>query len=114
MPTSALFTLYDSALKTTPSSSPERPNILISMEETSVRITAFSKHLFTNEELLDYSTMSPFIPYSIYQSAVMQYRLWKQTGQFEFKENLDSLKNVLDILGRRWMVASKSMVSFGI
>lgn len=104
---SAFFTLYESALRSKTLSELERINILNSMEETSTRITAFSKHLFGDEDLIGYSTMSPLVPYAQYQSAVVQYRLWKQTGKIRYKENMDSLKVILGFQSRRWMLAGE-------
>ena len=55
--------------------------------------------------MIEFETMSPFVPYSQFQAGVVQYRLWKKTGKLEYRENLDSLKVILKYLNRRWLVA---------
>lgn len=54
---------------------------------------------------MNYDTASPYVPYSIYHAAIVQYRLWKQTGSERHKAALDSLKNVLKYLNRRWLIS---------
>jgi hypothetical protein len=103
---SALFILYDSALlKPPPDSRPQyRTGIFNSLDITSTRIAEFSAHLFGDSEVVDNSTFSPFVPYSLYLAGIVQYRFWKQTGEERHKRALDSLKMVLGHENGRWLV----------
>lgn len=75
------------------------------MEPLSTQIVGLSAHLFGDLELVDIELMSPFVTHSLYQSAVVQLRLWKVTGESIFGENLESLKRVLGHFNRRWLIA---------
>jgi hypothetical protein len=111
---SALFLMYDSALATVRTDSTEYHHILDAMESCSARITAFSTHLFADFEDLSLETQSPYIPYSQFQAAVVQYRLWKKTNRALHKDNFDALKKILECINRRWMNAGMTrMISEG-
>jgi hypothetical protein len=104
---SALFTLYEAALLSDKYEVGERHAIFQSLESTSSRIAVFSAHLFADISLVDIDKMSPFVPYSLYQSAVVQYRLFQQTAQMEYQRNFESLKSILGSFKRRWLVAGQ-------
>jgi hypothetical protein len=82
--------------------------LLQSIESCALYISQFSQHLFSDMEAVPLDTMSPFIPYSIYQAAIVQFRLWKQTQDSKYKEMFDSLQGILDFFGRRWENAGQS------
>ena len=103
---SALFLLYDSMLLSHEHEE-EKIQILKSQEEWSMRIAQYSRHLFGDADNINYELLSPFIPYSLYQAAVVQYRMWKQTAERLHNEALDSLKTVLGYFNKRWLVAGK-------
>jgi hypothetical protein len=105
MSNSALLTMYDAALLPNEANEPNNRRILDAMEETSTRITAFSVHLFADPEKIAIETQSPLVPYSQFQAAVVQYRLWKGNGQAGYKDNLDALKRILVYMSKRWRVA---------
>jgi hypothetical protein len=76
------------------------------MEPLSTQIADFSQRLFGGaDEDRDYSTFSPYVPLSLYQSAVVQLRLWKQTGDSTYEDRLVSLKGILGHFNRRWVIA---------
>lgn len=77
------------------------------MEPLSKRIAEFSRKLFANGDEVDYVTLSPFVPISLYQSAVVQWRLWKQSRKAEHKVALESLKVILGYFSKRWGIAGK-------
>jgi hypothetical protein len=102
---SALFTLYNSAIDAQETDDSRKSRILSSMEPLSKQIAEFSRRLFGNGEGIDYGSLSPYVPYSLYQSAVVQHQLWKQTGQEIHKAALDSLKEILGHFHKRWLIA---------
>lgn len=81
---------------------------LRSIEECALCISQFSQHLFSDMEAVPLDTMSPFIPYSLYQAAIIQFRLWKQTQDHKYKELFNSLQGILDFFSRRWENAGQS------
>ena len=82
------------------------------MEPLSTQIACFSQRLFGgSDEDRDYSTFSPYVPLSLYQSAVVQLRLWKQTGDPAYEERLVSLKGILGHFNRRWVIGGDCHLS---
>lgn len=80
---------------------------LQSLESTSTRIALFSKHLFGDPAKRNIGVMSPFVPYSLYQAAVVQQRLAKRTGEADYQRNLNSLEQILGTFKQRWLIAGK-------
>lgn len=105
---SALFTLYDAALLSQRHSEAEREGILQAIETTSDRIVVFSGLLFGDPTAVNIDTLSPFVPYSLYQAGVVQYRCWRRSGEATKQEGLWSLKRILGSFSLRWQVAGMS------
>ena len=106
---SALYLLYDYAGRRTGDVVNDQRN-LSAMEPLSTQIADFSNRLFGESgEDADYSTFSPYVPLSLYQSAVVQLRLWKQTGNPAYHKGLNSLKAILGYFNRRWAVSGNHM-----
>jgi len=103
---SALFTLYDSSMLRQQNEI-EKSRILSMLEKASTAMVEFSAYLFGDPEKLDYATMSPFVPYSLYQAGVVQFRLWKHTSALHHRESLDSVKKILRFFNRRWLIGGK-------
>ena len=82
----------------------EKSRILSMLEKASTAMVEFSAYLFGDPDKLDYTTMSPFVPYSLYQAGVVQFRLWKHTGALHHRESLDSVKKILRFFRRRWLI----------
>jgi hypothetical protein len=76
------------------------------MEPLSNQMAALTSKLYNSAETMDYDTLSPLATYCMYQSAVVQLRLWKKTGREEYRERLAGLKSVLSWFNRRWLVGS--------
>jgi hypothetical protein len=100
---SALFTLYDSSILHQQNDI-EKSRILGMLEEASTAIVSFSAYLFGEPEKLNYATFSPFVPYSLYQAGIVQFRLWKQTSALRHRESLDSVKKILGFFNMRWLI----------
>jgi hypothetical protein len=75
------------------------------LEPISTRISEFSNRLFIQVELVELETLSPFVPYSLYQAAVVQLGLWKQTDSESYINAFESLKTILGHFKKRWLVA---------
>lgn len=104
---SALFLLHDSALFSASTSPSYKTSLLSSLHASSTQITEFSRHLFGDINAVDLETVSPLIPHSLYQAAVVQYRLEKQSGEIRYRNGLESLKEILGHFGRRWCVGGR-------
>jgi hypothetical protein len=70
-----------------------------------MRIADFSRLLFSDLEAVDVRTMSPLVPHSLYQAALVQFQSWKQNNEVFCKQRLDSLKRILGHFKRRWLIA---------
>ncbi|KAK5118542.1 hypothetical protein LTR85_008007 [Meristemomyces frigidus] len=103
--TNALFMLYGSPEVRAGRHENCDRDVLSAMKPLSTRITGFSRRLFGNGEGIDYGTLSPYIPLSLYQAAVVQSRLYRQTGEYGHGEALLSLKQILGYFNKRWLVA---------
>lgn len=105
---SAIFTLYGC------SADQERYGVRIKncpatlAEHTALEMTRYCRKLFGDEEAINYSSLSPFVPYALYQSAVIQLQLLQRDPKAKYEENIEFLRQVLSNFGKRWMLASKS------
>lgn len=77
------------------------------MQELSERAVIFAEAGYADKETFYLETLSPFLPYCLYQAGIVQYRLWKQRGDSIHKVRLDALSNLLRGNGKRWAVAGK-------
>jgi hypothetical protein len=59
-------------------------------------------------EQVDVEAISPFPPRSLYKTTLMQYRLWKQTGDRKWLEAAERMKLMLTNFSKRWMNAGKA------
>jgi acyl carrier protein phosphodiesterase len=85
------------------------------LQSASGGIAGFARRLFIENVSLNRSNpdlFSPLVPNAIYQAAVAQYRLWKQSGLEEYKRNMDSMRLILGGFCRRWQVADLYVESF--
>ncbi|KAK0761215.1 hypothetical protein N5P37_006162, partial [Trichoderma harzianum] len=104
---SAIFTLYGC------SADQERYGVRIQncpatlAEHTALETTRYCRKLFEDEEAINYSCLSPFVPYALYQSAVIQLQLLQRDPNAKYEDNVDFLKQVLRNFGKRWMLAIK-------
>jgi transcription factor-like protein len=106
---SALFILYEFMLSRNTENVFDRHQVLLSIEETSIRVLTFAEASYCErEENYPSEILSPYLPYSLCQAAIVQHRLWKQTGFPICKQRLDILKNILKEFTHRWMVACES------
>ncbi|KAK1758899.1 hypothetical protein QBC47DRAFT_336407 [Echria macrotheca] len=103
---SALFTLYEFMLRQASTDIAERRRILRCIEETSLRAITFAEAAYKErEESYPFEIHSPYLPYSLCQAAIVQYRLWIQGGDIQNKRNVDLLKSIIREFTNRWRVA---------
>jgi hypothetical protein len=112
---SALFILYEFMLSRCHSDSTERSRLLEAIKETSLRALRFAEATHADRfENYPIDTQSPYLIYSLYQAAVVQYRLWIQDSNPVCKRNLDSLKDILNAFTKRWMVTCEWTTRFRV
>ena len=100
--------LYDSARSIRPGEIIDDDKSLSAMEPLSTQITEFSRQLFGPEKPVNYDLMSPYIPLSIYQSAVVQLRLLRKSGVAWHERAVSSLRDILMQFNKRWANAGTS------
>jgi hypothetical protein len=76
-----------------------------SMKSASVRLAEFSRLLFADLDTINITVMSPLIPYSLYEAAIVEFRSWKENKESFCKQRFDVLRTVLGHFRRRWLVA---------
>ncbi|KAF2670636.1 hypothetical protein BT63DRAFT_371622, partial [Microthyrium microscopicum] len=102
----ALLTLYNSKWPDD-GAGDASTEVLKAMEPISTAIVGFARQLFGVEEDIAIDQLSPYIPTVFYQSAVVQLRLWDETGEDAYKDGLDFLKGVLLIFQKRWQISGE-------
>lgn len=104
---SALFIFYEFMLGHTTDPS-TRYRILHSIEDTSLRVLAFAHAAYSDRaENYPSDTISPYLPYSLFQAATVQFRLWKQRNDSACQTRFETLNPILQEFTHRWMVACK-------
>ena len=88
------YTLYESTFLRSGRSVDDEIQFFKSSEPLSTEIVHLSRQIVLGENV-NYATLSPYVPYSLYQSAVVQFRLWKRSNDGTYKEGFDSLTDIL-------------------
>jgi hypothetical protein len=106
--TSSLFTLYAAPLLRPQCRSLDEKTALFSMEQLSAKMAEITDHIFNfaqdeNKRFM----LSPFVPYALYQTTVIELRLWKQKGELQYKERADRMVQILWHFNKRWSIAGK-------
>jgi hypothetical protein len=65
----------------------------------------FSSLLCGTEGNIEIDSLSLFVPNSLYQAALVQWRLWLDTSNHRYKYGFESMKVMLQQHGRRWKIA---------
>jgi hypothetical protein len=87
----------------------DRHQLLQFIEETSIRALTFIEALYSDrEENYPLEILSPYLPYSLCQAAIVQHRIWKQTGSPICNQRVEMFKNILGELTKRWRVVCES------
>lgn len=107
---SALFTLYGSSIV----KGGDNVRRAALVEETAVEITDYCRKLFGIEEQIHYGILSPFIPYALYQAAVIQQQILKHNPERRYERNVHFLKQVLGSFNKRWLVAGNIILNYFI
>ncbi len=97
--------LYDSVLRVNQDNEIEHLRVLQCVESASTQIAQFSHDLFGNVDDIDYQLMSPFIPHSLYQAAIVQFQSWKTKRGESYQDSFNSLKAILTHFNQRWCIA---------
>ncbi|OOQ84271.1 hypothetical protein PEBR_33966 [Penicillium brasilianum] len=105
---SSLFTLYSAPLFRSQHRNFDEPLTLIAMEQLSARMAEISDYFLgvardENKRFM----LSPFVPYALYQTAVIESRLWKQEGNSQHKERAYRMVELLRYFSNRWAIAGK-------
>jgi hypothetical protein len=83
---------------------------LARMKPLSIEVLEVCGRLFGEADKVDYGTLSPFVPYCLYQAAVVQHQLLKHVNHSDVvdgrsEHNLASLKKLLRSFNARWLIA---------
>jgi hypothetical protein len=100
--TSALFTLHDSLVKR---ALKKNSDVIDKLDHISTQKSNFLYRLLHDLDAIDYSLLSPYTCYCVYQAAVVQMRLWIERREQVYQQRVSWLKTVLEILDRRWRAA---------
>jgi hypothetical protein len=106
---SALYTLYESLLRET-NDVCETHRIHQAMDEVSQRASAFAYAAYLErEESYPFEILSPYLPYSLCQAAIIQHRLWLQSGDENYKQRLGVLRAMMQEFAQRWHLACMTL-----
>jgi hypothetical protein len=79
------------------------------MQEASDRLFIFAQASFARGQCLDVGLLSPYLPCSMYQAGIVQYRTWKRNGDMQCKERLDIFMDILRFFNQRWLIGSECL-----
>lgn len=102
---SALFTLYAGTMIHNEGNEEKVSNILAAMKPLSDDIVKYANQILRDPETMKLEEQSPFNPYSLYQAAAVQRRLWKLEHDKVHEEGFESLQQILGNFTRRWLAA---------
>lgn len=106
--TSSLFTLYSAPLFRSQHRGLDGHLTLIAMEQLSARMAEISDYfLGVAQDENNRFMLSPFVPYALYQTAVIESRLWKQKSESQHKERAYRMVELLRYFSNRWAIAGK-------
>lgn len=105
---SSLFTLYAAPMHRSDYQNLDENAALFAMEQLSAKMADMSDYILgmASDENKRFR-LSPFVPYALYQTAVIELRLWKQKGQPQYKERADRMVQLLRHFSKRWSIAGK-------
>lgn len=85
----------------------EKIDFCTSISTISNQIRAFCDTLYSrpHRPTVKEELFSPFVPYSIYQAAVVHHNLWKQTHLMVYHTGFETLRSSLQRTGKRWLIA---------
>lgn len=86
----------------------DESDTLSAVETLSTRIAQLSEHLpGVAQDETNRLTLSPYLPYVLYQTAVTQDRLWKQRNEVIYKQRAETMMTILKHFSKRWGVAGQ-------
>ncbi|PCH06618.1 Transcription factor [Penicillium occitanis (nom. inval.)] len=92
----SLFTLYTSAMLRSENRDVDESRTLPAIDALSTRIAELSEHLLAvAQDEANKLTLSPYLPYVLYQTAVAQDRLWKQKNDVTYKHRAETMVSIL-------------------
>lgn len=81
---------------------------LPAIDALSTRVAELSVHLLAvAQDDTNKMTLSPYLPYVLYQTAVAQDRLWKQKKDITYKQRAETMVTILKYFSKRWHVAGQ-------
>lgn len=81
---------------------------LSAIDALSTRLAELSEHLLAiAQDETNKMTLSPYLPYVLYQTAVVQDRLWKQKNEVTYKQRAETMVTILKCFSKRWHVAGQ-------
>lgn len=105
---SSLFTLYAAPMLRSQYQRLDENAALLAMEQLSSRMAEISDYILgVAEDENKRFMLSPFVPYALYQTAVIELRLWNLKGESRYKESADKMVQLLQHFSKRWHVAGK-------
>jgi hypothetical protein len=75
------------------------------LSSTADATVRFLDQLYWREEDIDTESLSLFVAIAMYQAALMQRRLWKDTFDCRHKYSFETMKSILQQHGKRWKTA---------
>ena len=77
------------------------------MEAVADRVVRYAERCYSPEVDPDCKTMSPYIPLSLYQAAVVRDRQYRISRRASTAAYVETLKRILTLFAKRWSNAGK-------
>lgn len=104
---SALFILYEHKSQAQARDGTYDANIQTRIQQVADQVVYYSRRCY-DDVVPDYATMSPYIPLSLYQAAVVRRRQAKSTGSSIATKDYEAMERILGLFALRWANASES------
>jgi hypothetical protein len=72
------------------------------MEPVADEVVHYARRCYPFDVEPDYGTMSPYIPLSLYQAAVVRDRQYRMSRHAGAATDIDALKHILGLFAKRW------------
>jgi hypothetical protein len=86
----------------------DKQQILRAIEQTAMGALTFAEASFSDRaENYPPEVLSPYLPYSLFQSGLVFHRRWRGSGLSVWRQRFDYTRSIIEEFTKRWQVACR-------